>query len=64
MRNENMKIVPSKKVTITEYGARVLGEHALTLDPSDPARAQIALILNRFDKAPAIPVATLTAVAA
>lgn len=48
------EVVESKKVTLTKFGAEVLGAHALTLPADDPARAQIMLLLGRYEAAPAI----------
>lgn len=49
-----MHIHTTKKVTLSEHGATVLGQHALSLQASDPARAQIELLLARYSKAQAI----------
>jgi hypothetical protein len=49
--NDGIKIAESKKVTLTAHGAKVLGEHALGLPVGDPARAQIMLLLGRYDRA-------------
>lgn len=46
-----MDRISVRKVTLTEYGARLLGELALTLPPGSAARAYIALLLHRFARA-------------
>jgi hypothetical protein len=46
-----MERVPVKKVTLTEYGARLLGEHALTLPAGSRVRAYITLLLRRYARA-------------
>lgn len=50
----NQTTFEQKKVTITEFGVKTLGEHALSLDPQDPARIYITMLLRRWHAAPAI----------
>jgi len=56
--------VPVKKVTLTEYGARLLGEHALTLPVGSPVRAYITLLLHRYARSGRVQLEPVTEKAA